>query len=113
MNAQHFDSFTRQATEAISRRRSLMVLGSAGAAVAALASPAITTARKGRKRRKRKKKTGNRQCQQQTAQCEAVFEEGCVEAECEPEQLDALLECCELLETCEIAAYLDCLFEEI
>lgn len=97
MNEQRFDVLTRQA--AMSRRRSLPVLGIAGAGLAALAVPGITSARK------KKRRDPNKTCKQLAGKCKASWEAICEELNCIADARESLLACCEFFKTCNAGKY--------
>ena len=90
------------AFDILTRRASLVSVGTAG--VAALAAPIATAGKK----KKRKKIKGDvfKHCKQQEVECAFV-----VESECQGDT-DCLLQglqCCERLATCDIVGFVDCL----
>ena len=72
MGGQPFDDVTRRAAAGVTRRRSLLTLGSAWVALTALASPAVNVARK----KKGKKKKEKSPCKASQEKCGA----GCCNA---------------------------------
>jgi hypothetical protein len=85
--------------DALSRRASLMTLGTAG--LAALASPLTVDAKK----KKKKKGDVNKLCKRQIGECNTFVTITCAG---DPECLDAL-PCCQELKTCDFAGFLNCL----
>ena len=105
MTEQPFDGFTRHATTVISRRGSLLTLGGAG--LAALAGPA--TARAGKNVKKRARKKGKKKCKRQVEQCRTYWDDYCqATGGCDPQVLEEVLACCDLLGQCQNAAFFGC-----
>jgi hypothetical protein len=97
MNDNIFDNFSRHAAAAVSRRRSLRLLGGAGLA-SAFAAPAVArTGKAGKKRKYRCKQLGER--------CRSAVAEGCNSQGC----LDAVLPCCEHFARCRVSAGAVCI----
>jgi hypothetical protein len=116
MSQQRFDAFTRQAAEAISRRRSLAAMGGAGAALAAgLAGPLGVDAKKSAAKKAKKK------CKKQVGQCRNGLEELCESIFPPPngsgfdsvDCFEAFEECCEFLKGCKTAAAFSCAVDVI
>jgi hypothetical protein len=103
-----FDTISRHAANAVSRRASLVTLGSALLAGSAPSS-LLTAARNGKKARKRTRKT----CKRQVASCRQTWQDRCAtDIECEADNLERILACCEPLSGCKAGAALDCLFSD-
>jgi hypothetical protein len=98
MSERIFDSLTRRTAAAMSRRCTLLTLGSAVVAAAAGGPTTTSAARRG-------KKTNNR-CQNQVGGCRSVIAAVC---ELEPAQCLAAVDCCSSLGTCNVTAFFDCL----
>jgi hypothetical protein len=106
-----FDTFTRRAAEALSRRSSLRTLGGA-AVVAGLVAPVVAEAKKGGKGKKNKNK-----CKKQVSRCKegladicaVFFDPGEETALC----VDLFAECCEFLRSCNVAQGAACIVERI
>lgn len=117
MNAQRLDHFAREAATAISRRRSLITLGSAASALAALsvgATRETAIAGKGKKCRKRAQKKVKKTCRRQVSACQQAVDEGCAESVGDPEVCrELLLPCCDPLATCDAGASYACVFEAL
>jgi hypothetical protein len=119
MLEQNFDTLAHRAATAVSRRASLLGLGTWG--LTALAAPISTAAKS--KKAKKKKKTGkkdNQQCQQELADCTAQATQcaGQVEpctsfltAICagDPGCLAQQGPCCAFLERCDASEFITCL----
>jgi hypothetical protein len=127
MNEKTLETFTRRAATVVSRRVSLLTLGSAG--LVALAGPITAEAKKNGKNKKKnsnkkkRKSAGNvtSQCQQdledcsaqatlcagQVGPCAATLSNTCDDDDpaC-PEQATA---CCQYLATCDVTAFFACL----
>jgi hypothetical protein len=101
VNDNAFDAVTRRAA-AVSRRRSLRLLGGAGL-VSALAAPAAASAAKARKK-------ARNICQKQRKQCRAGFERHC---EGLPSCLERSLPCCEHFAQCRVEAGVLCLMNGV
>jgi hypothetical protein len=123
MNEQIFDTFTRRATQAVSRRSSLAALSGAALAAGLLATP-ITTAAKGNKGNKGKKakQEANKRCTQQEGQCHDAVQVFCapvapastesVTAEGTPEFCrQQFSPCCEFFANCDARTGVACLLE--
>jgi hypothetical protein len=106
MHAQTFDTLIRQTAGSISRRRSLLTLGSAAVA-GALAAPTLAQASKDSKKAKKKKK-----CNGQIGQCDQFFIDLCAnpDAECEPDELAAARFCCSQMRDCKAGEAVSCFF---
>jgi hypothetical protein len=92
------------ALNALSRRASLLTLGSAGLA-AAFARPVTTSAKKKHGKSKGKKGDATKLCKQQVGQCLELFTPNCTNPTC----LAQLERCCPVLGDCEFAGYFDCI----
>jgi hypothetical protein len=92
--------------DAITRRASLMTLGTAGlATLAALAHPLAADAKK--KNRNKNKGDVNKRCKQQVEQCTTALA-----PECEGnENCPAILDCCSFFGTCNTTGFLNCVIE--
>ncbi len=101
MNDRIFDTVTRNAATAVSRRTSLLSIGGA-ALTAATTGPAL--ARPGKSR-----KSPYKQCKKQTAQCRAAIADYCAPLT-EPQICEAFLgNCCETLAQCDAGLTITCL----
>lgn len=98
---------TRGAVEAVSRRRSLLMLGGVSLATG-LAGPLGAEAKPSpaKKAKKKAKKT----CKRQVSQCTAILDERCDENDCDADSLERVLGCCQSFRSCSAGAVLDCLF---
>jgi hypothetical protein len=98
------------AFDALTRRASLIVVGTAGLA-ASFASPIATSARN--KAKKKLKKKQLQKCQAQIGQCSAIFTANCEASSTNPDELqeclDTFIPCCEPLGTCGFNAFFVCL----
>jgi hypothetical protein len=109
-----FDTFTRHAARAISRRASLMTVGGTALAAATVAAPFTAAAKnKGSKRAKKKLKKVKKQFAQACAalpgQCEAAAraycaQQGASEAKC----LEFALPCCAPITDCDVGPGFTC-----
>jgi hypothetical protein len=107
-----FDAFSRRAGEAVSRRSSLVTLGSAVLA-AMVAMPGSGVAGKSgksknkNKSKKQAKKQSLKLCQQQVGQCQTF-----IKAECQGNGCGTVVAvCCPLLGTCQNEAFFTCLVD--
>ena len=108
MHARELEEMSRNPVEGFVRRRSLLTLGGAAAA-AAVADRSLILAKKKDKKQRDKKK-----CKRQVEACRETWTDRCAtDLECEPDNLERILDCCSPLSTCEAGAALDCLFSEI
>ena len=108
MHARVFDEISRNSLDCFIRRRSLLTLGGAAAA-AVVGDQSLTLAKKKDKKQRDKKK-----CKRQVDACRATWTDRCAtDLECEPDNLERILDCCSVLSTCKAGAALDCLFSEI
>jgi hypothetical protein len=110
MNEPALETVTRQAIEAITRRRSLLSLG--GMALAAsLVAPASTTAKNG------KKKKNKQRCQAQIGQCREGILAICQTIQKSPEGVEECFElfdqCCEFLDGPNTSGAFACVVEAI
>lgn len=103
MSKEAFDAVTRQAADAMSRRKSMLALG--GLALAAsLAEPPAAL---GKKKKRRAKKQVRKKCRRQVRDCRNFFSGFCGGIpECEEE----FYPCCEELAKCDAGAMFTCLF---
>lgn len=102
MNDRIFDTVTRDAATAVTRRASLLSIGGAALA-AAMAVPAIAEAGKSGK------KNADKRCKKQKSQCLAAFAEFCASLE-EPQICEAFLSpCCEPLTRCNAGEAITCI----
>jgi hypothetical protein len=112
MSESAFDAFSRHASQAVSRRSSLVTLG--GAALAAIvAMPGIGIAGKSSNNKNKKQKQAKKQslklCQQQVGQCQTF-----INAECEGNGCGTVVAvCCPLLGTCQNEAFFTCLVDSL
>lgn len=100
MSDQILAAMSRRARAAVSRRASLLALGTT-AAIAA--HPAFTTIGNASKKTR---KLRNKKCQKQVNQCIAAIEELCQD---DP-VCESALTCCGLFANCNAAAALPCIF---
>jgi hypothetical protein len=107
-----FDAFSRRAGDAVSRRSSLMTLGSTVLA-AMVAMPSFGVAGKSgksknkNKSKKQAKKQSLKLCQQQVGQCQTF-----INAECQGNGCGTVVAvCCPLLGTCQNEAFFTCLVD--
>ena len=109
MNDVFFDALTRRsaprgpAAGGVSRRASIMTLGTAGLA-AALGSPFTADAKKKGGKNKKKKKCRDR-CKPQVGQCTTAIAGLCAG---DPTCLDSAL-CCPILGSCDFSGFFACL----
>lgn len=96
-----FDAVTREAADAISRRKSMMALGGMALA-AALAETKSVSGKK-----KRAKKQVKKKCKRQVLACRNFFSGFCTGI---PECEDEFFPCCDQLATCDAGGMLTCLF---
>ncbi len=89
---------------ALTRRASLLTLGSAG--LAALAQPMVSSAKK--KKKKQKKGDVNQFCKKQVDQCRTFLSASC-EGEGQAACLLAVETCCPEFGTCNFAGFFDCI----
>jgi hypothetical protein len=115
---QPFDTFTRSIAGMVSRRASLLTLGTAG--LASLAAPVTTDTKANKKRNKKCKKDKKAcrndlsACNEEAAQCAAQGEQCTIflTAFCfgEPNCLDSV-PCCSILESCDFSGFFACLVD--
>jgi hypothetical protein len=107
MHARVFDEISRNPVDGFIRRRSLLTLGGAAAA-AVVGNRSLALAKKNKKPKAEKK------CKRQIDACRETWTDRCAtDLECEPDNLERILDCCSPLSTCKAGAALDCLFSEI
>jgi hypothetical protein len=95
-------ALTRLASDAVSRRSSLLMLSTA-ALIAAVAQPALSEVGKASKKTKKLKQ---KKCKKQVDQCRAFLEEACQgDPVCE-----SAITCCGLLSNCNATDALTCIF---
>jgi hypothetical protein len=108
MHARVFDVICRNPVDGFIRRRSLLTLGGAAAA-AIVGDQSLSLARK-----RNKKPKAEKTCKRQVDACRTTWTDRCAtDLECEPDNLERILDCCSPLSTCKAGAALDCLFSEI
>jgi hypothetical protein len=92
--------------DTLTRRASLLTLGSAGVA-AALGIPTVTSAKKKHGKGKNKGKSGdpNALCKKQVGQCTDFFEAAC---QGNPDCLATVDRCCPTLGSCDLAGFFEC-----
>jgi hypothetical protein len=109
----------------LSKRRSLLALGSAG--VIALLTAPTSSSVKARKKRKRRKKAAeacppvvedctteiSQTCVKQKDECNAFFAPLCAEEDAPRNCTEAIAICCESLGTCQATFFLDCFMQII
>ncbi len=100
MNHVTFDTLTRHAARRVSRRASLIMLGTAGPA--AFASPTSTEA-KNKKTSAGKK--ARQKCQEQVGQCTTFLTPSSCDSDC----LAVIQRCCAFVGSCDIAGFVLCL----
>lgn len=91
--------------DALTRRASLLTLGSAG--LAALTLPRTAAAKKNRKNRNKEKGDVNKLCKSQVGQCETFVTALCEDIN-DPECV-AVLACCAPLASCDFNGFIACL----
>jgi hypothetical protein len=119
MSVRTFDDFTRRAAGELSRRASLVMLGTPG--LATLASPVVADAKNNKNKNKNKNRSEKKaakeckkdlaECSAQDLQCSRQVEEctPLLTAVCggDPECL-GVIACCQFLEDCDVTAFLAC-----
>jgi hypothetical protein len=100
MNENVYETATRRAAGAVSRRGSLRTLG--GALAAVVAAPSLIQAKKGGKN---DGNAANRRCKRQVAGCRKVVLELCGDEE---DVCQAVLACCPTLGACNATAFFAC-----
>jgi hypothetical protein len=119
MNEQSFDTFTRRTVGAVSRRASLLTLGTAG--LAALTGPFTAGAKRKNKKRNKKCKKDKKACKNDLGDCTAEAAQCAAQGEqcttfltgfCagEPNCLDSV-SCCSILESCDFTEFFGCLLD--
>lgn len=106
MNDHSFDTFAERAARGISRRASLMTLGTAGLA-AVVAAPFSADAKNKKKCKKKDKKCPSLEeiCAPQVEDCRNITAAVCGN---DP-GCDRIVDCCEVFETCDVGAFIVCL----
>lgn len=97
-----FDTVVRQAAERLSRRRSLLALGSVG--LATLSGSSVTHAKKKHKRKRKPTaitQRANRKCQAQVIPCQQSVAAAGGSAQ--------LVVCCQFLAVCDAGAFVGCI----
>ena len=99
---------TRHATDAISRRGSLLtLLGAAVVAAVAFDGERAQAGKQARKARRRSKK----KCGRQVAACRTAINDRCdADPECVPEILAEVLACCDEFRDCRAGVAISCLY---
>ena len=106
MHDQRFDTLTRQAAGAVSRRGSLLTMGGAAVVAAVTAPSFVQASNDGKKAGKKAKK----KCKKQIDECRNTLLDRCLgNPECEDE-MELVLPCCSLLANCKAGEALDCFF---
>lgn len=96
--------------DAITRRASLLTLGTAGlATLATLTHPHAGEARK-KKKRKGNKADSDALCKKQVEQCASALAQECEDDGDDPQCPD-LIDCCSFLGTCNVDGFLVCVIE--
>ena len=101
MEETSFDSLTRRAAFAPIGASALMLLTGAAAVRA-------KKRKKGKKGRAARKGDVNKLCKRQVADCRLILDANCGLGE---EQCNEVLDCCDLLKTCNTTQFLTCLFD--
>lgn len=110
MSEQNFDAFIRHATQAVSRRESLMMLGGAALAAAAAKPSHAEAAESGKKNRKKAKRQARKKCGRQVGQCRTIVIQRCTDSQNPQICEESALPCCEFFSKCNAGAGLQCLF---
>jgi hypothetical protein len=115
MSENAFDTFTRKAGDAVSRRASLMTLGGAALAAALAGAPAAEAKKNNNKKVKKAKKRGRRRLQQtcdaQPGQCHAAVQAFCANQGMASQScLQRLSGCCALITDCNVTPSFTCVF---
>jgi hypothetical protein len=93
--------------DALTRRASLLTLGTAGLAALALPLTGAAKAKKSRKNKNKNKGNVNKRCKTQVGQCEAFVDDFCGD---QPECAEQLA-CCSSLGTCDFLGFIACVEE--
>jgi hypothetical protein len=109
MHKHVFDQFTRNATDALTRRRSLVTLGGAVLATSIAAPPRAHAGKNSKKAKKQAKK----KCKRQVEACRNVFIDACATNPdaCEEGDLEEVFPYCELLKDCKAGESVACFFD--
>ena len=115
MSVRTFDNLTRRAAVELSRRASLLTLGTAG--LATLAAP-IAAGAKNKKNKNKSGKKATKACKNELAECSAQARQCSTQVdECTPlltaacggdPECQGVIACCQFLENCDVTAFLAC-----
>jgi hypothetical protein len=110
MHGHAFDDVSRRAAGRASRRGSLMALGGAAMAATVAGVPVVQAGNARKKTKRRIRRT----CGRQVDACREAILDLCGSGiDCEEDNLERLLLCCDNLSNCQAGASLDCYFSLI